>query len=379
MLATTPLFPGPNIWAALTTRQIHLLHIGRSESLQRYARPHALSATNIESVLDLHVWGVLNVRERNIHCADLLLAVEESNVEALRPRLCRNGYAEVLVERWVVDVGSRSICLDSGLECVLATPCYLHARLELLALALDTISTGYQDRGNAAHASITRVTGRGEALATISLQLEVLGRNQDFASAALALGLQCKLLPATIPQNLLDCGHTQANLVIAVDIFVENVHLDALEEITDHEVVRLVPGGVGSVVLGSGLPHGLSTKFDFGVAIGCRASQFGEKLLGFARGLFGEARRLLDSDAHDANWWEVCLEVVVLGVKCHQEAVGQGSHAIDDGENHASHSTVDGREVSDIGGTGEVKLEMWWVDKSDLGSADQGNDVGQRS
>jgi hypothetical protein len=98
MFATKQLLSDPNIWTILTTRQVHLLRIGRCKSLQRDARPHTLPATDVESVLDLHIRRILDVRERHIHCANLLLAVEESNMEALGPGLCRDRYAEILVD-----------------------------------------------------------------------------------------------------------------------------------------------------------------------------------------------------------------------------------------------------------------------------------------
>lgn len=113
------------------------------------------------------------------------------------------------------------------------------------------------------------------------------------------------------------------------------------------------------------------------VAVRCRPCQFGKDLLGFTLSLFGKVPGLLDCNSHDTLGWKVCLEVVVLCIKCQQEAVGKGEHAVDDGENDASHSTINGGEVGYVGSTGKVQFQEWWVDESDLSGANEWNDVGQ--
>ena len=130
------------------------------------------------------------------------------------------------------------------------------------------------------------------------------------------------------------------------------------------------------VVDGDGRP-GPRADFDLGVAVWAGARQLGEQLPGLCLGLLGEPPGLFDGQADDAERVEVRLEVVVVRVDVDQEAVWQNCHAVDDAKDYLAHSAVDDGEVGDVGGAGEVELEDGWVDKGDLGSADEGDDVGE--
>ena len=83
-------------------------------------------------------------------------------------------------------------------------------------------------------------------------------------------------------QNLLDCGHAQSDLVIAVDVLVEDMDLDALVEVGNNKVMGLVPRRIDRIVLGLSLPRWLGTYVDLAVTIGRFTRKLGKQFSCFA-------------------------------------------------------------------------------------------------
>ena len=65
-----------------------------------------------------------------------------------------------------------------------------------------------------------------------------------------------------------------------------------------------------------------------------------------------------------------CFEVVCICVELEQESIWESEHGIDYAENDAANGIVDEREIGNIGSTGEVKFEDWWIDKRYLSGSD---------